>query len=99
MPYTGLGYPEFADYESGRGVEQLDGTLPPLGLGRRRVRAESGFGAGNRGGAGVAWGVGAAVFCQGLLTAVVTEDDLQFGNRRLHAVPGRFLTADQGSPA
>ena len=33
MPYTGLGYPEFADYESGRGAEQLDGTLPPLGLG------------------------------------------------------------------
>ena len=31
--YAGLGYPEFADYESGRGVEQLGGMLPPLGVG------------------------------------------------------------------
>ena len=95
VSYTGLGYPIFADYESGRGVEQLDGTLPPLALGadgayvlNQRSPPEAA--------AGRVWpGVsGAAVFCQGLLAAVVTRDDLQFGNRRLHAVPAHALTAD-----
>jgi hypothetical protein len=95
--YTGLGYPQFADYESGRGVEQLGGMLPPLAVG-----ADGGFvldqGAAPDAAAGRAWpGVsGAAVFCQGLLTAVVTRDDLQFGNRRLHAVPASALLADPG---
>ena len=46
--------------------------------------------------AGRAWpGVsGTAVFCRGLLTAVVTRDDREFGNRRLHAVPAAALTAE-----
>jgi len=63
VPYTGLGYPEFADYESGRGVEQLGGMLPPLGVG-----ADSGLvldqGSAPETAAGRAWaGVsGAAVF-------------------------------------
>ena len=99
-PYAGLGYPEFADYESGRGVEQLGGMLPPLGMG-----ADGGLvldqGSAPEAAAGRAWpGVsGAAVFCQGLLTAVVTRDDRQFGNRRLHAVPASALTADPGFAA
>ena len=95
VPYTGLGYPEFADYESGRGVEQLAGTLPPLGVG-----ADGGLVLDQDTGpeitAGRAWpGIsGAAVFCHGLLTAVVTKDDLQFGNRRLHAVPVSALSSE-----
>ena len=95
VPYTGLGYPEFADYESGRGVEQHVGMLPPLGVG-----ADGGFVLDQDPApeveAGRAWpGVsGAAVFCKGLLTAVVTMDDRAFGNGRLHAVPAHLVTAD-----
>ena len=108
VPYAGLGYPEFADYESGRGVEQLGGLLPPLGVG-----ADGGLvldqGAAPEAASGRAWpGIsGAAVFCQGLLTAVVTRDDRAFGNRRLHAVPvsalavgpefARLVTKDTGT--
>jgi hypothetical protein len=94
VQYSGLGFPEFADYEFGRGVEQLGGTLPPLGMG-----ADGGLvldqGSAPEA-AGRAWpGVsGAAVFCQGLLTAVVVRDDRAFGNRRLHAVPASVLTAE-----
>jgi hypothetical protein len=97
VPYTGLGYPEFADYESGRGVEQLAGMLPPLAVG-----ADGGFvldqNAAPETAAGRAWpGIsGAAVFCQGLLTAMVTRDDREFGNRRLHAVPVSALTREHG---
>ncbi len=95
VAYTGLGYPLFADYESGRGVEQLQGTLPPLGLG-----ADGSYvldqGPAPEAAAGRVWpGVsGSAVFCQDLLTGVVTKDDAQFGNRRLHAVPAWALAAD-----
>jgi hypothetical protein len=94
--YEGLGYPVFVDYESGRGVEQLGGTVPPGALGpdgtyvldqgaapeatRRRRRWR-----------GVS---GAAVFCADLLTGIVTRDDDQFGNRRLYAVPAHALIAD-----
>jgi hypothetical protein len=107
--YSGLGFPEFADYENGRGVEQLAGMLPPLGTG-----PDGGFvldqGPAPDALAGRAWpGVsGAAVFCQGLLTAVVAKDDWRFGNRRLHAVPAsdliaepefvRLVTEDTGTP-
>ena len=34
------------------------------------------------------------MFCQNLLTAVVTRDDRVFGNRRLHAVPASALTTE-----
>ena len=69
--------------------------LPPLGVG-----AGGGFVLDQRSApgraAGRAWpGVsGAAVFCRGLLTAVVTRDDREFGNRRLHAIPASALTAE-----
>ena len=97
VPYTGLGYPEFADYDSGRGVEQLDGTLPPLSSGSDGAYVLN-QGPAPETAAGRVWpGVsGAAVFCQSLLIAVVTEDDLQFGNRRLHAVPAHSVTANPG---
>jgi tetratricopeptide (TPR) repeat protein len=96
VPYTGLGYPEFADYESGRGVEQLSGMLSPLSVG-----ADGGFvldqgpapQAGLRAWPGIS---GTAVFCQGLLTAVVARDDRAFGNRRLHAVPVSALMTEPG---
>jgi hypothetical protein len=97
VAYAGLGYPEFADYESGRGVEQLGGVLPPLTVGPdgglvldQGAAPET---AGERAWPGVS---GAAVFCQGLLTAVVIKDDRRFGNRRLHAVPASGLTKDPG---
>jgi hypothetical protein len=95
VAYTGLGYPQFADYESGRGIEQLDGRLPPLAVGadggyvlNQRPAPET---SGERAWPGAS---GAAVFCQGLLTAVVVKDDRAFGNRRLHAVPAHTLIAD-----
>ena len=96
-PYTGMGYPEFTDYESGRGVEQLGGMLPPLGMGADGAYVLN-QGSAPETAAGRAWpGVsGAAVFCQGLLTAVVIKDDRAFGNRRLHAVPVSTLTAEPG---
>jgi RNA polymerase sigma-70 factor (sigma-E family) len=95
VKYSGLGFPLFADYESRRGVEQLGGLLPPWAVGVRGgcVLDQS---AAPEGTVGRAWpGVsGAAVFCNGLLTAVVVADDQAFGNRRLHAVPVRALLAD-----
>ncbi len=94
--YEGLGYPQFADYDSGRGVEQLNGTLAPLGAGpdgallldqktapEPRLRAWPGVS-------------GAAVFSENLLTAVVIRDDQDFGNRRLHAVPVDALMGEPG---
>ena len=97
VPYAGLGFPEFADYDSGRGVEQLLGVVPPLAVGvngglvldqstvteAKEQRAWPGIS-------------GAAVFCSGLLTAVVVADDQEFGNRRLHAIPTSLLAQDQG---
>jgi len=100
VPYTGLGFPEFAGYESGRGVEQLAGTVSPLaiGAGGGLVLDQA---AAPEMTAGRAWpGIsGAAVFCQGLLTAVVRADDQEFGNRRLHAVPASGLAAEPGFAA
>ena len=96
VPYIGLGYPQFADYDSGRGVEELKGTLAPLSAGpdgtllldqetapEPRLRAWPGVS-------------GAAVFSENLLTAVVIRDDEDFGNRRLHAVPVSALTGEPG---
>ena len=96
IPYTGLGFPEFADYGSGRGVEQLAGMLSPLGVGadsglvldqgtapEMAVRAWPGIS-------------GAAVFCQGMLAAMVVKDDRAFGNRRLHAIPASVLAVEPG---
>jgi Trypsin-like peptidase domain/Tetratricopeptide repeat len=96
LPYTGLGYPDFADYESGRGVEQLGGMLPPLGAGADGAHVLD-QGAAPETAADRAWpGMsGTAVFCRGLLTAVVTKDDRTFGNRRLHAVPAQALVGDE----
>ena len=97
VSYTGLGYPLFTDYESGRGVEQLDGTLPPLALGADGAYVLNQRSAPEATARRVWPGVsGAAVFCQGLLAGVVSRDDLQFGNRRLHAVPAHALTAEPG---
>jgi TPR repeat protein len=97
VEYSGLGYPKFADYQSGRGVEQLGGWLPPLaaGVGGGYVLDQA---AAPEAAAGRSWpGVsGAAVFCQGLLTGVVVYDDEAFANRRLHAIPADVLLADAG---
>jgi hypothetical protein len=95
LPYTGLGFPDFAEYDSGRGVEQLSGAVSPLAVG-----AHGGLvldqGAAPKATSGRAWpGIsGTAVFCGGLLTAVVTTDDQMFGNRRLHAVPVSLLAGE-----
>jgi hypothetical protein len=93
--YTGWGYPLFANYESGPGVEQLGGTVAPLALGADGAYVldqDSAPEPTKRAWPGVS---GAAVFCgKELLTAMVTKDDSEFGNRRLHAVPAHALTAD-----
>jgi tetratricopeptide (TPR) repeat protein len=97
VPYVGLGFPEFADYESGRGVEQLNGTLLPLSVG-----PDGAFvldqGAAPEPAQRRAWpgASGAAVFCGDLLVAIVVKDDRAFGNRRLHAVPASALTDEPG---
>ncbi len=96
IEYSGLGFPLFVDYEACRGVEQLGGLLPPLAVG-----VSGGYvldqSAAPEATVGRAWpGVsGAAVFCVGLLTAVVATDDQAFGNRRLHAIPARALLVDE----
>src|ERR1700722_15887218 len=92
--YTGLGFPEFADYESGRGIEQLRGELSPLGVGPHGSyvldqAAAPGGPAGK--GPGIS---GTAVFCGPLVTGVVVLDDSEFDNRRLLAVPAEALVAD-----
>ena len=90
--YEGLGFPRFSAYDSGGGVEQLGGMLPPLAVG-----ANGGYvldqSAAPRPDSTRAWGgaSGAAVFCEGLLVGVVSKDDRDFANQRLHAV--RITTA------
>ena len=84
--YEGLGFPKFVDYDSGQGVEQLGGELPPLALGPDGcyvLDQSSAPEAGDK----KSWGgaSGAAVFCGGLLVGVVAKDDRFFRNRRLHA--------------
>ena len=95
VPYEGWGFPEFADYESGRGLEQLGGTLSPMAVGTDNSlvldQAAAPETVAGRPWCGVS---GAAVFCQKLLTAVVTRDDKEFGNRRLHAIPVGSLVAE-----
>jgi hypothetical protein len=89
------------DYQSGRGVEQLGGIIPPLAVG-----AEGGYvldqsaapepdqaeeptaNPAPTGEPPRAWGgvSGAAVFCDDLLVGVVAKDDRDFANGRLQAV-------------
>jgi tetratricopeptide (TPR) repeat protein len=94
-PYTGLGYPLFANYEVGRGVEQLRGNISPLSVGPNGAyvldQAAAPETAPGRSWRGVS---GTAVFCQELLTGIVVNDDRDFGNWRLHAVPTHAITAD-----
>ncbi|MEV1118780.1 trypsin-like peptidase domain-containing protein [Actinosynnema sp. NPDC049800] len=84
--YSGIGFPGFADYgEAGAGVEQLAGVVNPLSTGPHGAYVLDQDAApqpGRRAWAGVS---GAAVFCAGLLVGVVVLDDVDFGNRRLHA--------------
>jgi len=95
--YEGLAFPRFAGYESGPGVEQLGGYLPPLALGDsfRYILDQSAApeitNVSEWGGAS-----GAAIFCNDLLVAVVAKDDRSFGNRRLHAtrLAGVLLDSD-----
>jgi tetratricopeptide (TPR) repeat protein len=102
VAYTGLGFPRFADYESGRGVEQLSGVLPPLGVGPDGAYVLDQAASPAQAGQGTAEGEqarqwsgvsGAAVFCHGLLVGVVTRDDSVFANRRLYAAPVHALAA------
>ena len=94
--YEGLGFPRFADYESGQGVESLGGLLPPLatGAGGAFILDQS---AAPDPGRNSLWGgaSGSAIFCEGLLVGVVAQDDRAFGNRRLHAEPVYPALADQ----
>ena len=94
-PYTGLGYPRFADYDSGQGIEQLRGTLAPLSVGVDGTlvldQAAVPEPHAHRQWSGVS---GSAVFCAGLLVAVVAKDDESFANRRLYAVPAAWLLND-----
>ena len=94
--YDGLGFPQFADYESGRGVEQLHGVVLPHAAGSAKGYVLDQLAAPDRE-AGRVWvGVsGTAVFCEGLLVGVVAEDDRSFGNRRIHAIPAHVLLADR----
>jgi RNA polymerase sigma factor (sigma-70 family) len=84
--YEGLAFPAFSRYESGSGLEQLGGYLPPLAVGDRSCyvldqgAAPTPDGTAQWGGAS-----GAPVFCGDLLVATVARDDRAFGNKRLHA--------------
>lgn len=96
VPYEGLAFPRFADYESGRGVEQLGGHLPPLAAGDGSgyvLDQSTAPDPVDR----LLWGgaSGAAVFCCGLLVGVVAKDDRDFANRRLHAVRIDAALSDQ----
>src|SRR6266536_852012 len=109
VDYKGLGFPGFVDYESGRGVEQLGGRIPPLAVGvadgyvldqsaapEPALAAEPTADPAAARETGRAWGgaSGAAVFCEGLLVGVVATDDRDFANRRLHAVRIHTVLAD-----
>ncbi|MCC8247087.1 AAA family ATPase [Saccharothrix luteola] len=95
--YSGIGFPGFADYgEAGAGVEQLAGVLNPLSTGPHGSNVLDQDAApqpGRRAWAGVS---GAAVFCAGLLVGVVVLDDVDFGNRRLHAARLDAVVRDPG---
>jgi tetratricopeptide (TPR) repeat protein len=107
VPYLGLGFSEFADYESERRLEQLDGLLSSL-----KVRADGEFVLDQGSAPDMTVGrtrpgvSGAAVFCNEFLTAMVTQDNLPPGNQQLHVVSvetlirepefARLLTDDTG---
>ena len=97
VAYAGLGFPEFADYESGRGVEQLGGMLPPLGVGAYGgLVLDQGSAPESGGGPGVAGGVGGGGVLPGPADRGSDQGRPRFGNRRLHAVPVSALTAEPG---
>lgn len=86
VSYKGMGFPSFAQYSSGRGVEQIVGTLSPLSIG-----VDGGYVldqlASPEPHPQFRWtGVsGTAVFCDDLIIGIVTKDDGAFASRRLHA--------------
>ena len=87
LDYTGMGFPLLADYSDGsRWVEPLSGRLSALSLDPDGYALNQEYApmTGGRGWHGVS---GAAVFVDGLLIAVITKDQRQFGPQRLRAMP------------
>lgn len=97
LPYVGLGYPWAAKGET-REPEYLRGVLPLLSGGRDRYVLDQGPAPAPRSGGGNAWGgaSGAAIFCDGHLVGVVTQEDLAYGARRLIALPVLSFAGDGG---
>ncbi|WUI02755.1 serine protease [Spirillospora sp. NBC_00431] len=96
--YTGLAFPGFVDFESGRGVEQLGGTIPPLAVGSNGGYVlDQDAAPRDAVAAGSAWGgaSGAAVFCRGLLVGVVAQDERRFPGDRLYGVRADALLTDE----
>lgn len=87
--YYGLGYP-LAAKKVHRHVEHLRGVLPPLSSGVDSCYVlDQDVSPVDRTDGKKAWAgaSGAAIFCEDLLVAVVTQDDQSHGNRRLRARP------------
>jgi tetratricopeptide (TPR) repeat protein len=95
VPYKGLAFPEFSEYESGQGIEPLNGTVNPLGVGidGNYLLDQNAAPQPSR---HTVWGgaSGAAVFSGDLLVGIVAKDDRTFGNKRLHAIPTYRLFQD-----
>ncbi|MFE0722579.1 trypsin-like peptidase domain-containing protein [Streptomyces rochei] len=95
LPYEGLGYPWAAKGET-RAPEHLRGVLPVLSGGKNRYVLDQGPAPTTRTDGGNAWGgaSGAAIFCDGYLVGVVTEEDHAYGARRLIALPVSSFAGD-----
>ncbi|MER5877830.1 trypsin-like peptidase domain-containing protein [Streptomyces sp. NPDC001910] len=97
LPYEGLGYP-LAAKEGTRDPEHLRGVLPVLSGGKDRYVLDQGPAPTARTDDRNAWGgaSGAAVFCDGHLVGVVTQEPHAYGARRLIAVPVASFAGDGG---
>ncbi|MDV9195022.1 trypsin-like serine peptidase [Streptomyces sp. Wh19] len=97
LAYEGLGYPWAAKGET-RAPEHMRGVLPVLSGGKDRYVLDQGPAPAPRSDGGNAWGgaSGAAIFCDGHLVGVVTEEDLAYGARRLIALPVFSFAGDKG---
>jgi hypothetical protein len=95
LPYEGLGYPWAAKGET-RDPEHLRGELPPLSGSTGRYVLDQGPAPVPRTDGKNAWGgaSGAAIFCDGHLVGVVTQEEHSYGARRLIALPAHSFVED-----
>jgi hypothetical protein len=97
LRYSGVGFPHLAQYDDHRRfVEPLSGHFNPISQDPDGFALNQANFAHDVASDGSLWrgASGTAIFCEDLLVAVVSLDDMRFGGRRLRAVPARACVDD-----